>query len=61
AMLERTNTEHAPWYVVPSDHKKYRNWAIGQLLHETLTDLDPHYPNPALDIASLKARLTPPH
>ncbi|MEO9139237.1 MAG: PPK2 family polyphosphate kinase, partial [Jatrophihabitans sp.] len=41
AMLERTNTEHAPWYVVPSDHKKYRNWAIGQLLHETLTDLDP--------------------
>ena len=28
--LERTNTEVAPWYVVPSDHKWYRNLAIGQ-------------------------------
>ena len=31
--LERTNTEHAPWYVVPSDRKWYRNLAVGQLLH----------------------------
>jgi PPK2 family polyphosphate:nucleotide phosphotransferase len=60
-MLEQCNTEHAPWYVVPSDHKKYRNWAIGELLRETLVDLDPHYPRPALDVAALKARLAPPH
>ena len=26
--LERCNTEHAPWYVVPADRKWYRNWAI---------------------------------
>ena len=32
--LERTNTEVAPWYVVPSDHKWYRNLAIGNLLHD---------------------------
>jgi PPK2 family polyphosphate:nucleotide phosphotransferase len=60
-MLETCNTAHAPWYVVPSDHKKYRNWAVGQLLHETLAELDPQYPRPALDIAALKARLAPPH
>ncbi|WP_375482953.1 PPK2 family polyphosphate kinase [uncultured Jatrophihabitans sp.] len=61
AVLERTNTEHAPWYVVPGDHKKYRNWAVGQLLHETLLELDPHYPRPDLDVASLETRLAPPH
>jgi PPK2 family polyphosphate:nucleotide phosphotransferase len=60
-MLEKCNTDQAPWYVVPSDHKKYRNWAIGELLRETLVDLDPQYPHPALDVAALKARLAPPH
>jgi PPK2 family polyphosphate:nucleotide phosphotransferase len=59
-MLERCNTEHAPWYVVPSDHKKYRNWAVGELLRETLADLDPHYPRPDLDVDALRARLAPP-
>ena len=32
--LERTNTEIAPWYVIPSDKKWYRNLAVGRLLHE---------------------------
>ncbi|WP_375499338.1 PPK2 family polyphosphate kinase [uncultured Jatrophihabitans sp.] len=61
AVLERTNTEHAPWYVVPGDHKKYRNWAVGEILHETLTELDPHYPQPNLDVPELRRRLAPPH
>ena len=61
AVLERTNTSHAPWYVVPGDHKKYRNWAVGQILHETLVDLDPHYPRPDLDVPELHRRLAPPH
>ena len=42
-------------------HKKYRNWAIGELLRETLAELDPQYPQPDLDVAALKARLAPPH
>ncbi|GAB2464312.1 polyphosphate--nucleotide phosphotransferase [Jatrophihabitans fulvus] len=61
AMLQRTNTDHAPWYLVPADHKKYRNWAVGELLHETLADLDPQWPRPSLDVSALKARLAPPH
>jgi hypothetical protein len=60
-MLERCNTPEAPWYVVPSDDKKYRNWMIGELLHETLRELDPQFPQPALDLAALRARLAPPH
>ena len=60
-MLERCNTAHAPWYLVPSDHKKYRNWAIGELLRETLQELDPQWPRPSLDVHALRARLAPPH
>jgi PPK2 family polyphosphate:nucleotide phosphotransferase len=61
AVLERTSTDTAPWYVVPSDHKTYRNWAVAELLRETLAELDPQYPQPELDVAALRARLAPPH
>lgn len=61
AVLERCNTAAAPWYVVPADHKTYRNWAVAELLRETLVELDPRYPQPDLDLESLRARLAPPH
>lgn len=58
AVLERTSTETAPWYVVPSDRKWYRNWAIGKLLLETLTELDPQFPPPDYDVQEQLRRLT---
>jgi PPK2 family polyphosphate:nucleotide phosphotransferase len=61
AVLEKCNTAAAPWYVVPSDDKAYRNWAIGELLRETLEELDPTYPRPDLDLDRLRERLEPPH
>ena len=57
ALLERCNTDAAPWYIVPSDDKAYRNWAVGEILRETLDELDPHYPRPDLDVAALRERL----
>jgi PPK2 family polyphosphate:nucleotide phosphotransferase len=58
--VDRCSTDAAPWYVVPADRKWYRNWAIGQMLLETLEDMDPQYPQPELDIPRLEARLAPP-
>ena len=49
-MLQECSTEVAPWYVIPSDDKAYRNWAIGRILHETLTEMNPQYPQPDLDL-----------
>ena len=46
-MLERTSTDVAPWYVVPADHKWYRNWVVSHVLIETLEAMDPRYPRPA--------------
>lgn len=60
-MLERTNTDVAPWYLVPSDRKWYRNWAVGELLRETFAELDPVYPEIDVDIEAMKKRLAPPY
>ena len=59
--LERCSTDTAPWYAVPADRKWYRSWAIGTLLLETLTELDPTYPTPNLDVKALRKRLAPPN
>ncbi len=42
--IARTSTEPAPWYVVPADHKWYRNWAVSRIVIETLEAMDPKYP-----------------
>jgi polyphosphate kinase 2 (PPK2 family) len=55
--LERTNTEVAPWYVIPSDHKWYRNLAIGHLLHETLVAMNPQWPAADFDVEEQRQRL----
>jgi PPK2 family polyphosphate:nucleotide phosphotransferase len=55
--LERCNTDAAPWYVVPSDRKWYRNWAIGSLLLEALRAMDLDWPEPDYDVEEQRARL----
>jgi PPK2 family polyphosphate:nucleotide phosphotransferase len=55
--LRLCDTDAAPWYVIPSDRKWYRNWAIAAILAETLTDLDPQYPPATVDIESERARV----
>jgi PPK2 family polyphosphate:nucleotide phosphotransferase len=55
--LERCNTDAAPWYVVPSDLKWYRNWAVGHLLLESLHGMRLEWPEPDYDVAEQRARL----
>jgi PPK2 family polyphosphate:nucleotide phosphotransferase len=55
--LERTNTEVAPWHVIPSDHKWYRNLAIGQILHDTLARMAPVWPPADFDVEAQRRRL----
>lgn len=49
--LAETSTDEAPWYVIPADHKWYRDWAVLNVLLHHLRDLDPQYPDeePGLD------------
>ncbi len=55
--LERCHTDAAPWYVVPSDTKWYRNWAVGQLLVEALRGMQLEWPEPDYDVDEQRARL----
>ena len=55
--LERCNTDAAPWYVVPSDHTWYRNWAVGNLLLEALQGMRLEWPEPDYDVDEQRARL----
>jgi PPK2 family polyphosphate:nucleotide phosphotransferase len=55
--LERTNTEIAPWYVVPSDRKWYRNLVIGQLLLEHLRGMNLQWPPGDFDVEEQRRRL----
>ncbi|MEV6904380.1 PPK2 family polyphosphate kinase [Amycolatopsis sp. NPDC051372] len=56
-LVARTSTEHAPWYVVPADRKWYRNWAVAELLIETMTEMAPRFPEPHFDVAEQLAML----
>ncbi|WP_020658063.1 PPK2 family polyphosphate kinase [Amycolatopsis benzoatilytica] len=56
-VFKRTSTGHAPWFVVPADRKWYRNWAVAELLIETLTELDPQFPEPGYDIEEQRIAL----
>jgi len=54
AMLERCSTERAPWYVIPSNHKWFRNLAVSRILADTLDGLKMKMPKPTVDIAAIR-------
>ena len=55
--LERTNTEIAPWCVVPSDRKWFRNLAVGELLLGALRGMNPQWPAADFDVEAEQRRL----
>ncbi|MGV9615530.1 polyphosphate kinase 2 family protein [Nocardia xishanensis] len=57
AMLDRTSTADAPWYVLPADHKWYARLAVTELLIDALEKLDLHWPPANFDIAEQLRRL----
>ena len=57
AMLDRTSTEYAPWYVVPCDRKWYSRLAVTELLISALEGLDLSWPPADFDIEHEKGRL----
>jgi PPK2 family polyphosphate:nucleotide phosphotransferase len=46
AVLSKTSTQWAPWYVIPANRKWYRNLVISRILVETLEGLNMRYPAP---------------
>ncbi len=53
-VLSQTSLEVAPWYVVPSNRKWYRNLVIASVIVEALEKLKMSYPEPEDDLSSIK-------
>lgn len=52
-VLEKCSTKHAPWHIIPSDRKWYRNLVISELLRSTLEEMEPQYPEPEANYAGI--------
>jgi len=55
-VLERTSTDHAPWFIIPSDHKWFRNLAISKIVVETLESLGMKLPRTTVDLDDIRRR-----
>jgi PPK2 family polyphosphate:nucleotide phosphotransferase len=53
-LIGRCSTKYAPWVVVPSDKKWFRNWVISDVVVRALEGLDMKYPKPAPGIEKMK-------
>jgi PPK2 family polyphosphate:nucleotide phosphotransferase len=53
-VISATSRKHAPWFVIPSDHKWQRDLAISQILLDSLHTLKLTYPAPTMDPKSMK-------
>jgi PPK2 family polyphosphate:nucleotide phosphotransferase len=48
-----TSTKQAPWYVIPSNHKWFRNLAISQIVADTMDEMGLKLPPPRVDLAAI--------
>lgn len=55
-VLEKCSTEEAPWFVIPSNHKWYRDLAISQIIVETMENLGIQVPQPTVDLAEIRKK-----
>jgi PPK2 family polyphosphate:nucleotide phosphotransferase len=53
-LLTDCSTLHAPWYIVPANHKWYRNLVVAEVLADMGEALGCAYPKPALSPRQLK-------
>jgi PPK2 family polyphosphate:nucleotide phosphotransferase len=54
--LEQTSTKHAPWYVIPANHKWFRNLAISRIIVDTMEDMNLKLPPTRVDLAQIRAK-----
>jgi PPK2 family polyphosphate:nucleotide phosphotransferase len=52
--LSRCSTKHAPWFIIPANHKWFRNLAIARIVVEQMESLNMKYPEPTVDISHIR-------
>jgi PPK2 family polyphosphate:nucleotide phosphotransferase len=54
--IRGTSTAHAPWFIIPSNHKWFRNLAISSILVQALEEMDLQTPRPSVDLRAIRRR-----
>jgi len=54
--LEKTSHQHAPWFIIPSNHKWFRNLAISQIIVDSLESLKLQRPQPSVDLNEIREK-----
>lgn len=54
AAIRLTHTDFAPWYVITSDRKWFRDAAASLIITEALKAMDPQYPPPEVDLKNIE-------
>ena len=52
--IARTSTKRAPWYVIPANHKWFRNLAVSQIIADTMDEMGLKLPPTRVDIADIR-------
>jgi PPK2 family polyphosphate:nucleotide phosphotransferase len=54
--LEKCSTDEAPWFIIPSNHKWFRNLAVSRIISEYMESLKMKFPPPTVDIQEIKKK-----
>ncbi len=54
--LGRCSTKHAPWFIIPANHKWFRNLAVSQIVVEALESLKMEFPASSVDIKEIREK-----
>ncbi len=55
-MLSQTSTEYAPWHLIPSNHKWYRDLVVSRIIVKAMEKLDLRYPKPEKDLSTIQIK-----
>jgi PPK2 family polyphosphate:nucleotide phosphotransferase len=53
--MEKCSTKHAPWHIIPADHKWYRDASVAGIVHQTLTEMNPQMPPVDVDLDEVRS------
>jgi hypothetical protein len=54
--LTLTSTKHAPWFVIPANHKWFRDLAVSQIIADTMEDMGLKLPAAQVNIADIRRK-----
>jgi len=54
--IHATSTPDAPWYVIPSNHKWFRNLAVSQIISDAMEELNLAFPPPSVNLADIRRK-----